>query len=104
MKKRIGCYVTQKTSGEVFKAYVPQKLPPDPAIDMSRLYSHLEKATAALAELNGVTKTMPNVALFVYMYVRKEALLSSQIEGTQSSFADLIRKMLSLALTIRLGS
>ncbi|MEI8321143.1 MAG: Fic family protein [Alphaproteobacteria bacterium] len=89
-KKRIGTYVTQKTSGEVFKAYVPPKLPPSPPVDLAKLYPYLEKATLALAELNNVHKSIPNTALFIYMYVRKEALLSSQIEGTQSSFSDLM--------------
>ncbi|MCA0254847.1 MAG: hypothetical protein LCH20_05200 [Proteobacteria bacterium] len=57
---------------------------------MSDAFPYLEKATHALAELNSVHKTIPNTALFIYMYVRKEALLSSQIEGTQSSFSDLM--------------
>ncbi|MCX5924721.1 MAG: Fic family protein [Candidatus Dependentiae bacterium] len=90
MKKRIGTYVTQKVLEGSFKAYVPPLLPPEPPIDLQQLYPHLEKATQALAELNSVTKSIPNTALFMYMYVRKEALLSSQIEGTQSSFSDLI--------------
>lgn len=90
MHQRIGTYITQKVSGESYKAYIPAKLPPKPPIDLLRLYTNLEKATMALAELNSIHKTIPNTALFIYMYVRKEALLSSQIEGTQSSFSDLI--------------
>lgn len=90
MNKRSGVYITQKTPGESYKAYVPAKLPPDPPIDMQQIYPYLERATLALGELNSATKTIPNTALFLYMYVRKEALLSSQIEGTQSSFSDLI--------------
>ncbi len=90
MNKRIGFYALQKVAGEPFNAYVPPKLPPDPSIDVARLYPDLEKATHAVAQLNSVAKSIPNVSLFLYMYVRKEALLSSQIEGTQSSFADLI--------------
>ncbi len=90
MKQRIGTYITQKISGEPYKAYIPPKLPLNPPIDLAVLYPHLEKATQALAELNGISKTIPNTALFIYMYVRKEALLSSQIEGTQSSFSDLM--------------
>jgi len=90
MNQRIGTYITQKIAGESYKAYVPPKLPPKPPIDLARLYPYLEKATIALAELNSVHKSIPNTALFVYMYVRKEALLSSQIEGTQSSFSDLM--------------
>jgi Fic family protein len=90
MNKRIGRYVTKKIAGEGYKAYVPPKLPPDPNLDLVSLYPKLEKATLALAELNNINKTIPNTSLFIYMYVRKEALLSSQIEGTQSSFSDLI--------------
>lgn len=90
MNQRIGTYITQTVTGESYKAYVPPKLPPEPPIDLLRLYPNLEKATLALAELNSIHKTIPNKALFIYMYVRKEALLSSQIEGTQSSFSDLM--------------
>lgn len=90
MNKRIGIYITQKVSGESYKAYIPAKLPPEPPIELTLLYPYLEKATLALAELNSIHKTIPNTALFIYMYVRKEALLSSQIEGTQSSFSDLM--------------
>ena len=89
-KNRIGTYVTQKISTEPYKAYIPPKLPPTPALNLSELYPYLDRATQALVELNAITKSIPNTDLFIYMYVRKEALLSSQIEGTQSSFADLI--------------
>lgn len=90
MTQRIGTYVIQKITGETYKAYVPPKLPPEPPLELGRLYPYLEKATLALAELNSIHKIIPNISLFIYMYVRKEALLSSQIEGTQSSFSDLM--------------
>lgn len=90
MKRKTGKYVVQKTVRESFEAYVPAPLPPNPPIEMKQLYPRLEKAAHALAELNVTTKTIPNTSLFIYMYVRKEALLSSQIEGTQSSFSDLM--------------
>ena len=90
MNKRIGRYIVQKITGESYKAYVPPSLPPEPPLDLTRLYPYLEKATLALAELNSIHKSIPNTSLFIYMYVRKEALLSSQIEGTQSSFSDLM--------------
>lgn len=90
MNKRLGTYIIQKVSGESYKTYVPPKLPLDPSIDLAPLYPQLEKATLALAELNSLHQIIPNTSLFIYMYVRKEALLSSQIEGTQSSFSDLI--------------
>ena len=88
MSKRIGTYITQKLAGETYKSYIPAKLPIK--IDLETLYPLLEKATLELGALNNATKLIPNTSLFIYMYVRKEALLSSQIEGTQSSFADLM--------------
>jgi Fic family protein len=90
MNQRVGHYITQKIAGETYKAYIPPALPPTPPIDLSRLYPYLEKARGALAELNSICRLIPNPSLFIYMYVRKEALLSSQIEGTQSSFSDLM--------------
>lgn len=90
INKRIGTYVTQKSSGESYATYIPATLPPNPPVDLTALYPYIEKATVALAELNSMAKSIPNTSLFIYMYVRKEALLSSQIEGTQSSFSDLI--------------
>lgn len=90
MKQRIGTYILKKTAGEAFKAYVPQDLPPNPQIDLKTLSSLLERSAVALGRLNNTAKLIPNTSLFIYMYVRKEALLSSQIEGTQSSLSDLI--------------
>lgn len=90
MNQRIGTYAQQNVVGESYKAYIPPKLPPNPPIDLTFLYPKLEKATTALAELNSIHKMIPNMSLFIYMWVRKEALLSSQIEGTQSSFSDLM--------------
>ena len=89
-KKRVGEYVLKKISGESYKAYVPSNLPPVPEIELGGLLHLLEKATQALAELKATAKAIPNTSLFMYMYVRKEALLSSQIEGTQSSLSDLM--------------
>ncbi len=90
LNSRIGTYANHNIAGEVYRSYIPHKLPPKPDIDLTVLHSKLEKANQSLGELNGIAKTIPNAALFTYMYVRKEALLSSQIEGTQSSFSDLI--------------
>lgn len=88
--KRIGNYLNQPGVGGSYKAYMPPALPPVPPLDLQNLYPYLEKATKALAELNSCIQSIPNTSLFMYMYVRKEALLSSQIEGTQSSFSDLM--------------
>ncbi len=86
MNRRIGTYITNKIATESYKAYIPDH----PPVEINKLYSYLERATLALAELNSIGKITPNITLFIYMYIRKEALLSSQIEGTQSSFTDLI--------------
>jgi Fic family protein len=89
-RSRLGQRVTISTAGERVEAFVPPPLPPDPAIRMDRLYRSLENANRALGRLDGVTSILPDTPLFLYMYVRKEALLSSQIEGTQSSLSDLL--------------
>jgi len=87
---RLGRYVVVSTVREPVKAFVPPPLPPEPPVRMDRLYRLLEKANRAIGRLDGVTSILPDTPLFLYMYVRKEALLSSQIEGTQSSLSDLL--------------
>jgi Fic family protein len=89
-KNRLGTNIVKTVAGESYKVYIPPLLPLDPPIKLDMLSGLLEKAAAAASQLNNVTKFIPNKSLFIYMYVRKEALLSSQIEGTQSSFSDLI--------------
>ena len=85
---RAGCYVTQPTG---YKAFIPSPLPPDPNIQIAgELQRLLSEAALALGRLDGSIQTLPNADLFVLMYVRKEAVLSSQIEGTQSSLQDLL--------------
>jgi Fic family protein len=74
-----------------YRAYVPKQLPPDPSIRWSdRLLAALSRADRALGRLDGVARALPNPDLFVAMYVRREAVLSSQIEGTQSSLDDVL--------------
>jgi Fic family protein len=74
-----------------FKAFVPQPLPPDPPVQLEgALQKSLSDADRALGRLDGSIQTLPDPDLFVFMYVRKEAVLSSQIEGTQSSIQDVI--------------
>jgi hypothetical protein len=96
LNRRIGTYITQKVPGESYKAYIPSKLPPVPPVDLTQLYPCLEKATLALAELNSIHKTIPNTSLFVYMYVCKEALLSSQIDRTHREDAVVGKKDIPL--------
>ena len=85
---RAGSYEVQPGG---YRAFVPAPLPPDPPlqIDMD-LLGWLSKADRALGRLDGATENLPNPNLFVFMYVRKEAVLSSQIEGTQASLLDVL--------------
>jgi Fic family protein len=87
---RIGQYVKSAVGGESYSAYVPSPLPPDPPLKMEELYLLLDQASVALGRLDGMSMVLPDPSLFLYMYVRKEAVLSSQIEGTQSSLSDLL--------------
>ena len=88
--RRLGQTITTTVLGEAVKAFVPSPLPPEPAIDLSAFYGALDRANQALGRLDGLSTLLPNTNLFLYFYVRKEALLSSQIEGTQSSLTDLL--------------
>lgn len=87
--RRAGVYVRQPSG---YRAFVPAPLPPDPPVDVATrgLQVLLSRADRALGRLDGSVLTLPNPDLFVAMYVRKEAVLSSQIEGTQSSLQDLL--------------
>jgi Fic family protein len=86
-----GRYVTVTTAGEKSKAFVPAPLPPRPPIDWTpQLRIKFDQALLALGRLDGVSTLLPDTSLFLYMYVRKEAVLSSMIEGTQSSLSDLL--------------
>ncbi|PIQ26955.1 cell filamentation protein Fic [bacterium (Candidatus Blackallbacteria) CG17_big_fil_post_rev_8_21_14_2_50_48_46] len=86
-----GYYVTISTVGEKAKAYVPAALPPQPPIEWTpELRNRFDQALLALGRLDSVTRLLPDTVLFLYMYVRKEAVLSSMIEGTQSSLSDLL--------------
>jgi Fic family protein len=86
-----GRYVKVSTAGEAFQAFVPARLPPDPPIDWSpRLRGRFDEALLSLGRLDAVTDLLPNASLLLYSFVRKEAVLSSMIEGTQSSLADLL--------------
>lgn len=81
----------QTTSPEPFDAFVPKPLPPDPPVQFTAdLIGLKERADIALGRLDGIARLLPDLDLFLYFYVRKEAVLSSQIEGTQSSLSDLL--------------
>jgi len=88
MNERAGQYQTQSTG---YKAFIPQNLPPQPALVIGdSLKKLLVLAEQKLAELNGIGFSLPNPNLFIMMAIRKEALLSSQIEGTQATMTDIL--------------
>jgi len=86
-----GRYEITSTAGESVRAFVPAPLPPDPPVQLEGPRQALhERALLACGRLDGVSSLLPDPELFLYAYVRREALLSSQIEGTQSSLSDLL--------------
>ena len=85
-----GRYEVTWTTDEAVRAFIPAPLPPIPALDIASLQSIMARAHLALGRLDGLSLQLPDTPLFLYSYVRKEALLSSQIEGTQSSLSDLM--------------
>lgn len=86
-----GHYIQCSTSPEPFRAFIPSPLPPSPELILdANLCDWLERANRSLGRLDGIATLLPETSLFLYLYVRKEAVLSSQIEGTQSSFSDLL--------------
>lgn len=86
-----GTYHATSVGAETVEAFVPAPLPPDPPLEFGTdLQALLEDATHALGRLDGAAARLPDTHFFLYPYVRKEAVLSSQIEGTQSSLADLM--------------
>ena len=92
MKRKLqGRYVSISTAGEKAQAFVPAPLPPRPPIDWTpELRSKFDQAWLSLGRLDSVSTLLPDTSLFLSMYVRKEAVLSSMIEGTQSSLSDLL--------------
>ena len=90
-RQATGKYMTLVAGGEKAQAFVPDPLPPAPPLALDHDLSHrLDRAHIALGRLDGVSTILPDTHLFLYAYVRKEAVLSSQIEGTQSSLSDLL--------------
>lgn len=89
--RRSGRTVKIGSGDERFEAFVPAPLPPDPPLLLPQAQSDLlARASLSLGRLDGISVLLPDPGLFLYMYVRKEAVLSSQIEGTQSSLSDLL--------------
>jgi Fic family protein len=90
LRSRVGSYLVTTLAGEAVKAYIPPPLPPNPPIELGRLHGRIESASRAIGRLDGLTTVIPDSNLLLYTYVRKEAVLSSQIEGTQSSLSELL--------------
>src|SRR4051794_17333527 len=89
--RRAGRMVVIQDGPDGYSAFCPAPLPPDPPLQLSpSIQSRLDEANQALGRLDGVTLLLPDPGQFLYSYVRKEAVLSSQIEGTQSSLSDLL--------------
>ncbi|WP_419527431.1 Fic family protein [Akkermansia sp.] len=90
-REHTGDYEIMAVAGEWVKAFIPSPLPPVPGIDISpELQQSHDQALIAVGELNSLTSLLPDYSLLLYSYVRKEAVLSSKIEGTQSSLSDLL--------------
>lgn len=89
-QSRLGSYIRCSIAGEAYQAFLPPALPPQPPLNLLGLQGLLSKANQALGKLDAVADILPDSNLLLYYYVRKEAVLSSQIEGTQSSLSDLL--------------
>jgi Fic family protein len=104
IRNATGRYQSSIAGGETVRAFVPDPLPPDPALQLTGGRQRLlEKATLALGRLDSITQQLPDPRLFLYAYVRREAVLSSQIEGTQSSISDLMLYEIDHAPGVPLG-
>ena len=95
MRREAGQYLAQTVGDETYRAYLPAPLPPEPPLDLGNaLLRQMDEANRALGRLDGISQLWSHSAQFLhqllYQYVRKEAVLSSQIEGTQSSLSDLL--------------
>ena len=91
MNNRAGTYKNNLSGEMAYKSFMPSVLPPNPSIELDKdIIDLLVKANKQLALLEGISNRIPNIHLFISMYVRKEALMSSQIEGTQATLEDVL--------------
>lgn len=91
MNSRTGYYITNLSGEMAYKSFVPTPLPPQPLIELTEdIINSLIRAKSQLAILKSVATRIPNVELFVSMFMRKEAFMSSQIEGTQATLEDIL--------------
>ena len=94
MLNRAGEYVNNLTGEMSYKSFKPTKLPPNPPVKLDdEMVEYLVKANKNLAAIDSIAKRIPDVKLFISMYIRKEALLSSQIEGTQCTLDDVLNPL-----------
>ncbi|MGI6072821.1 MAG: Fic family protein [Lachnospiraceae bacterium] len=95
MNNRAGSYRTNLSGETEYKSFIPNLLPPKPEVEMNNdMVSWLVRANRAISTLESISSRIPDMALFVSMYVRKEALMSSQIEGTQATLEDIFDPMI----------
>lgn len=91
MKERAGTYRANNSGELVYKSFCPSPLPPVPPVEITdTLLKRVVQANKSIAALEGVASRIPDIEMFIYMYVRKEALMSSQIEGTQATLEDIL--------------
>ena len=101
---RIGSYISVGKGGTAYKAYIPTPLPLDPPLDLLDMQELISEAHLAIGRLDSFVQILPSPKLFLKMYSHKEALLSSQIEGTQSSLSSVLEAQNSDNITDNLGS
>ncbi len=89
-RSRNGFYERSQIQGDEFSAFIPNPLPPIPLLDMDQFHQELESAHLALGYLDALTTRLPSIEPLLFSYIRREAVASSQIEGTQSTFEDLL--------------
>jgi Fic family protein len=95
MQNRAGCFINNFSGAMAYKSFKPAPLPPIPLVQLdSESLSSLIQANSKITLLEGLSSRIPNIDLFVSMYVRKEALLSSQIEGTQCTLDDILNPLI----------
>ena len=95
MTERAGTYKANLYGKAEYKSFVPSPLPPRPEVEVDGdMISLIVRANSAISALEGVATRIPNMDLFISMYVRKEALMSSQIEGTQATLEDVLDPMI----------
>lgn len=100
MQRKTGTYATSTTAGEPVQAFIPHDLPPTaPTLDRDSYHPLNQLAVSALARLAGMSGLVPSVEWLIYSAVRKEALLTSQIEGTQATLTDLFDQEAGLAIS-----